>query len=221
MTTNGTVSEKTPLSVLLFHAAMNRRKSVTEFAEEIKVGPISLRQFINNKTQRPRTKTLEQIGEALNMPVDEVRRRMDLLPEAMPPFGQWLQQQMAGRYSRAALAKETKISDGALKNYLTGQTLPDSEQAQRLAEALGLPTLEVARVVIASTVAQNGGEVAPPAQEEASAAPSAGAADAEAAPALAASRGQEEEHLISLWRRLHPQARRATIHYIAGLLAEG
>jgi hypothetical protein len=31
----------------------------------------------------------------------------------------------------------------------------------------------------------------------------------------------EEEHLLALWRQMHPQGRRATLIYIAGLLAEG
>lgn len=30
----------------------------------------------------------------------------------------------------------------------------------------------------------------------------------------------EERRLLTLWRRLHPQGRRATLTYIAGLLAE-
>lgn len=216
MTTNGTISEKTPLSVLLFNEAMRRRKSVSDFAKEIEVGAISLRQFINNQTQRPRTKTLEQIGSALNMTVDEVRRRMDLLPEAAPPLGDWLKQHMdAKNFKRAGLAKATKISDGALKNYIIGQTLPDSEQAQRIVDALGVNALDLARVVVANQVLKEGGAVAPPEEAE-----EAEEAAEEAAPAVSG-RGPDEEQLLSLWRRLHPQGRRATVHYIAGLLAEG
>jgi transcriptional regulator with XRE-family HTH domain/DNA-binding phage protein len=222
MTTNGTISDRTPLSVLLFNEAMERRKSVSEFAEEIEVGAISLRQFISNKTQRPRTKTIEQISVALGMPVEEVRRRMELLPEATPSLGDWLRQHMTGRYTRASLAKETKISDGALKNYLSGQTLPDSEQAARLVDALGVTSLDLARVVVANQVAKEGGAVAPPEEPADSAAdagePGAGGEDA-ATPA--GGRGQDDDQLLGLWRRLHPQGRRATIHYIAGLLAEG
>jgi len=224
MTTNGTVSEKTPLSVLLFNEAIRRGKSVSDFAEEIGVGAISLRQFISNKTQRPRTKTLDQIAEALNMPSEDVRRRMDLRPEAMPPFGEWLKQRMdAKSFKRARLAKESGISDGALKNYLNGQTLPDSQQAQRLAEILGASSMDLARVIVASQVAKEGGEMAPPEPEPDEAADAtdgaSGGEAGEVAPVL--SRGQDDDQLLTLWRRLHPQGRRATIHYIAGLLAEG
>lgn len=225
MTTNGTISERTSLSVLLFNEAMRRRKSVSDFAQEIEVGAISLRQFINSKTQRPRTKTLEQIGSALNMPVDEVRRRMDLLPEAAPPLGEWLKRHMdAKNFKRATLAKATKISDGALKNYINGQTLPDAEQAQRIADALGIGSLELARVVVANQVLKEGGAVAPPeeaADEEAPEAEAAPAGEESAPAAQAVGRGPDEEQLLGLWRRLHPQGRRATVHYIAGLLAEG
>lgn len=82
------------------------------------------------RTQRPRQKTLEIIGQALDLEVEEVRQRMSYLPEAAPGFGAWLDSQMKakGKVSRAWLTRETKISDGALRNYLSGQTLPDSDR---------------------------------------------------------------------------------------------
>ena len=152
MPANGTIPDRTPLSVLLYHAAMSRNQSLSTFAEELDIGTISLRQFILGKTQRPRQKTLEIIGEALNLPVDEVRQRMSLLPEATPGFGEWLDRQMKakGKVSRARLTRETRISDGALRNYLSGQTLPDSDQAQRLASVLEVEPIEMAKVIVAT-----------------------------------------------------------------------
>ncbi|GAB4445486.1 MAG: helix-turn-helix transcriptional regulator [Chloroflexi bacterium OHK40] len=229
MTMDGAVPERTPLSVLLFHAAMSNHKSISDFARQIDIGAISLRQFIEGNTQRPRQKTLELIGGALGMPVEEVRRRMSLSPEAAPPFGEWLQAKMtASDFSRARLTRETKISDGALRNYLSGRTLPDSDQAQKLAEVLDVPPIEVARVVIASTIAQNGGAVAPAEpQAPPQAAPEASSPAAEAPttaalslPATTATMTPDETTLLSLWRQLHPQGRRATFNYIAMLLAE-
>jgi transcriptional regulator with XRE-family HTH domain len=230
MTSIDIVPDKIPLSVLLFHAAMLKSKSISDFASDLGVGPISLRQFILGNTQRPRQKTLDLISDTLNLPPDEVRRRMDLLPEAAPHFGEWLQNAMQGRFSRAKLTRETKISDGALRNYLSGQTLPDSEQAQRLAEVLEVPTLDLAQMIVANQVAQNGGAIAqpsdsPPAADTAAAdAPITIApvsAEALAAPAPRAAPVADEDHLLTLWRRLHPQGRRATLQYIAALLAEG
>ncbi len=230
MAANGALPDRTPLSVLLYHAAMSRNQSLSAFADELDIGAISLRQFILGKTQRPRQKTLEIIGQALDLEVEEVRQRMSYLPEAAPGFGAWLDSQMKakGKVSRAWLTRETKISDGALRNYLSGQTLPDSDQAQRLAEVLEVRPLEVAMVLVANEVAQKGGEVAPP-----SAGPAAGGDDATAGgddgalagSALAlhagsASGGHDEAQLLGLWRQLHPQARRATLGYIAMLLAE-
>jgi hypothetical protein len=237
MSTSGSYPEKLPLSVLLFHAAMNRNLSISDFAETLGVGPISLRQFILGKTQRPRQKTIDLIGQILDMSSDEVRRRMDLPPEAAPKFSEWLEAQIEGRFSRAKLTRETKISDGALRNYLSGQTLPDSDQAQRLVEALDIDSLQLAGMIVANQVAESGGFIAEPeAPADVDAppvsAPTAGvdptavapvAAEALAAPAPAAAHhaSPDEDHVLSLWRRLHPQGRRATVQYIATLLAEG
>jgi transcriptional regulator with XRE-family HTH domain len=236
MTTNGSIPERTPLSVLLFYAAMTNNKSISDFADQLDIGAISLRQFIEGNTQRPRQKTLELIGGALNMPVEEVRRRMSFAPEAAPSFGEWLQSQMGGgRFSRAKLTRETKISDGALRNYLSGRTLPDADQAQRLAEVLDAQPLDVARVIVATSIAQNGGAIAEPEEsaEEAAgaegAAPESLATDTTLASASSPSADvtstavgstPDESTLLSLWRQLHPQGRRATFSYIAMLLAE-
>ncbi|NNJ10441.1 transcriptional regulator [Chloroflexales bacterium ZM16-3] len=238
---NGSYPEKLPLSVLLFHAAMERDLSISDFAEALGVGPISLRQFILGKTQRPRQKTIDLIGETLSIPSDDVRRRMDLLPEAAPKFNEWLEAQIEGRFSRAKLTRETKISDGALRNYLSGQTLPDSDQARRLVEVLQVDGLQLAGLIVSNQVVESGGAVAEPDAPAALEAPPVSAptligesvtmspVSAEAPAALATASvaaplpasGSDEDHLLLLWRRLHPQGRRATVQYIATLLAEG
>lgn len=235
---NGKIADHLPLSVLLFHNAMERDLSLGKFADELGLSPLSLRQFIEGNTQRPRSKTLEMIATALQMPVEDVRRRLSIPPEAGPNFASWLQGQMQGRFSRARLTKETKISDGALRNYLAGQTLPDSDQARRLSEALGAPTMEIARLIIAHQTAQAGGVTVAPGSsaapsheaeteaveavaDSAPAAPSSVARSIEAAAATNSPTGnREEQQILHLWRQLHPQARRATLSYIAGLLAE-
>lgn len=228
MATNGAPSDRTPLSVLLFHAAMTSDKSISEYAEQLEIGAISLRQFIEGNTQRPRQKTLELIGNALGMPVEEVRRRMSLPPEATPTFGNWLEANMKrADFSRAKLTRETKISDGALRNYLADRTMPDSNQAQRLAEVLGADPLEVAKVIVANTVRENGGMVVEAEQGEdmgVELSPVGTGASAEEAWAEAAASAPggapDESALLGLWRQLHPQGRRATFSYIAMLLAE-
>lgn len=226
MAMNGAHSDRTPLSVLLFHAAMQRNQSLSAFADELDIGAISLRQFILGKTQRPRQKTLETIGQALDMPVEEVRQRMNYLPETAPAFGEWLDNQMKarGKFSRARLTRETKISDGALRNYLSNQTLPDSDQAQRLAAVLDVEPLEIARVIVANEVSQKGGQLAPPSDnQQPREAEGAEAPDTELARAsfnLSQGGSYDESQLLGLWRQLHPQGRRATLGYIAMLLAE-
>jgi len=229
----GTIPEKAPLSVLLFHAAMEAGKSISDFAEDLDVGAISLRQFIEGNTQRPRTKTLELIGGALELPLDEVRRHMGYSPEPAQPFGEWLDRTIkATDYSRARLTRETEISDGALRNYLANKTMPDADQARKIVDALQADAYEVAHLIVANTVAKKGGTLA---QAEATAmqagatiaplslnqdAPSALSAEFAASAGSAATVGGDEAALLSLWRQLHPQGRRATLSYIAMLLAE-
>jgi hypothetical protein len=108
--------------------------------------------------------------------------------------------------------------------------LPDSDQAQKLAEILEVEPLELAKVLVADQTIRSGGETMPAAEspedmESAGAAASAangiyGEVAEQRARAFPATAG-EEEHLLLLWRQLHPQGRRATLNYIASLIAEG
>lgn len=233
-----------PLSVLLFNSAMRQNIPLSDYAKKIGIGALSLRQFISGQTQRPRGKTLELLAHALGMSVEEVRRRTAIRPTAAPPFCEWLKGKMDGRFSRARLTRETRISDGALRNYLSGQTLPDSDQSQRLAETLDVDPLDLAKVLVADQTVRSGGEtVLPPTSStNAGLAGTAGTALMTDGTLAALSGGEtngdrpvgtrgsqstraamitgDEEHVLNLWRQLHPQARRATLIYIAGLLAE-
>lgn len=214
-----------PLSVLLFHAAMEKDVGLSEFARQIGISALSLRQFIANKSQRPRGRTLELIGEALGISEEEVRRRAALPITSAPRFRDWLKTLVRERrISRSRLNQETRISDGALRNYLNGQTLPDSNQARRLAQSLEVNFLEFARVLVADHVVRNGGKVVAPSGQEQNTTFGLGDRGEEGttewgsrswAPSTA-----DEEHMLSLWRKLHPQGRRATLLYIAGLLTE-
>ena len=221
-------SDRVPLSVMLFHAAMERSQSLSAFANELQVGTTSLRQLILGKTQNPRQKTLNSIGQLLNLSTDELNRRMDLGLEATPEFREWLKAQMAGRFNRSRLAKETNISIGALSNYLEGKTLPDSDHAGALAQTLGAPMLEVARTIVANLVVDAGGVTVPAEAELVSAEasmdkqPPVTESSVEATSALGNTpvASYDELQLLGLWRQLHPQGRRATLSYIAMLLAE-
>ncbi|MCG8349798.1 MAG: helix-turn-helix transcriptional regulator [Chloroflexales bacterium] len=241
---NGASLTNLPLSVLLFNAAMTQNIALSDFAEQIGLGALSLRQFISGQTQRPRGKTLELLAEALGISLDEARHRTSLRPITTPSFADWLKAQMDERFSRAKLTRETRISDGALRNYLAGQTLPDADQAQRLADALGVSSLDIAQVIVADLTLRSGGETAPAPIEEPftplvdlslDIAPDVSSAqmnsdsredyDEKVASTLRLGPGvpvaRDEDQLIHLWRQLHPQGRRATLIYIAGLLAEG
>jgi transcriptional regulator with XRE-family HTH domain len=233
MVAQAVFDEDVPLAVLLFYAAMERNQSVSEFADVVGIGAISLRQLIKGETHRPRTQSLERISAALHMPTAELRRRLELAVEARPDFAAWMQARMKGRFSRAKLGQLVQISDGAMRNYLTGRSLPDADQAQRLAAALDVPSLDMARILVANQIVRSGGTVESPQQPAVPVSttpqpqvrdmsePPAALPDVSvpyAAPMIAA--GVDEERLLALWRRLHPQARRATQLYIAGLLAE-
>jgi len=222
-----------PLSVLLFYTAMTQNIALSEFAKNLGIGALSLRQFISGQAQRPRGRTLELLASALGMPVEEVRHRTSLRPTSAPRFNDWIKGKMNGRFSRAKLTRETHISDGALRNYLSGQTLPDTDQAQRLAETLDVDPLELAKVLVADHIVRSGGQTIP-ASASATGTSQMGISAAigcDSGDMLASYRsgfsGQGnsiiaggEEHMLALWRKLHPQGRRATLNYIATLLAE-
>jgi transcriptional regulator with XRE-family HTH domain len=231
--------EDLPLSVLLFNAAMSRGVALREFAEQLGINALSLRQFISGQTQRPRSRTLDVLAKMLDMPVEEVRRRASLLPTSAPSFADWLKTQMnEGNFSRARLTRETRISDGALRNYLSGQTLPDTDQAQRLSEVLQVEPLQLAKVLVAEQTVRAGGTTVEPEIPDEESGMFAGG---DMASGLNGVEGQDEigaygaggrggafhssmgdeERLLFLWRQLHPQGRRATLNYIAALLAEG
>ncbi|WP_129674977.1 helix-turn-helix transcriptional regulator [Candidatus Chloroploca sp. Khr17] len=219
-----------PIAVLLFHRAMSRGQSLSDFAEEVGIGTISLRQFMLGKTTRPRERTMEALSSVLDLPIEEIRQRMGRQPEAAPPFGAWLKAEMEGRFSRSRLNREAKISDGAMRNYLSNRTLPDADQAQRLAEVLGVVPLELARIIVANQFAEagivlmNGQMVAPINNEAVVSAEGAVVAWAELNGSGAKPSGQElssdEVQLLGLWRQLHPQAKRATLGYLAILASE-
>lgn len=232
-----------PLSTLLFYTAMQQEIAISDFAEQLGIGALSLRQFIAGQTRRPRGRTLELIAKALGISVEEARERATFHPTAAPRFADWLKKQMEvkGHLSRARLTRETGISDGALRNYLSGQTLPDADQAQRLCHTLNVDSLELAKILVADQTVRAGGQTVP------STSTSDGAQSTEEEPVaqthridtamdeepvasqafnrtnrfMPASFPSEEEHLLHLWHQLHPQGRRATLIYIAGLLAEG
>jgi transcriptional regulator with XRE-family HTH domain len=166
------------------------------------------------------------------MSVEDVRYRASLMPTSAPRFAEWLKSHMdSDNLSRARLTRETGISDGALRNYLSGQTLPDADQAQRLAQTLGVEPLDMAKVLVADQTVRSGGTTAPaPVEEidEAEASTGGGYGDALGGDGFSderfVARGpapSEEERLLRLWRQLHPQGRRATFSYMADLLAEG
>ncbi|RMD77664.1 MAG: XRE family transcriptional regulator, partial [Chloroflexi bacterium] len=145
-----TSDEKMPLSVLLFHAAMQRRMSLADFAAVLGLSVATLRSYLfeAGSRSRMRSKTVEQMAEILNIPANEVRERAELLPYTEQLFSEWLKAHMQGRFTRASLCTATKISDSAMKNYLNGQTTPDPDNAIRLAEVLGADSLTVARLIV-------------------------------------------------------------------------
>ncbi len=225
-----------PLSVMLFHAAMQHELALSKYAHQLGISPLSLRQFITGQTQRPRGKTLEILAKALNLSPDAVRYCNTLLPYAAPAFATWLEQRMrAGVFSRARLNRETSISDGALRNYLDGQTLPDTDQAQRMAVALRVDSLEMAHILVANHMARQGAvDLLEAPQPQLNGQPTALPEAVEAPPVLVATNGpstptedlppnddiHEERRLLTRWRKLNPDGRRATLKYIAELLAE-
>lgn len=237
-------SSTMPLSILLFTTAMNREQSISQFAKELNIGTISLRQFIMGNTQRPRQKTLETLGDMLGLTAEEVRERSEILPYAQPEFSTWLAEQIASRpkFSRARLVREADISDSAIRNYLAGVTLPDAHQAARIAKVFEVDPTDMAAMIVANTITAEGRQLTTaPTDTYTTSTTAIDLAEPDAPPLLhalstpdallssAAPNGSEattgslshdEAQILSLWRQLHPQGRRATYNYIAMLLAE-
>lgn len=245
-----------PLAVLLFCKAMEQEQTLRSLAEGIGLGPVSLRQIMTGETRRPRAKSLTLLSSLLGLSIEDVRHSYAQVFMPAPKFCVWLTARVSGRIPRAKITRDTEISDSALRNYLSGRTLPDAHQAVRLAESLGVDPLVLARMIMADMVRRDTGIAIPEAEVIDEAPPVAANQPAEAefeeeeapppivvpptmpsllppiaasplvvptmeSPSIEVSRTYDEDHLLSLWRRLHPQGRRATLIYIAGLLAEG
>ncbi len=220
MTLDSIISPQVSLSVMLFHEAMRRDQSISKFAADLDIGTLSLRQLILGKTKSPRQKTLETLAQVLGLTLQELHKHMALRPYLAPPFHAWLDQQMKPRFNRLRLVQAAKISDGALRNYLKGQTFPDADQAMRLALAMEVHPLEMASIIVANQMVEAGSELEPPPPVETASEEDTQDEALLATPMLSIPSGHDEAQLLALWRQLHPQARRATLGYIAMLLAE-
>jgi len=217
--------QSTPLSILLFHAAMQRDRKLAEFAADLGIGVATLRSYLfeSKSSDRIRSATITRMAEVLGYPAAMVRKCLLITPVRGRRFADWLEDQLTRR-SRASLRRETGISDSALKNYLQGDTTPDPKNARRIANALQAPYWLLAELIVTSAIDPDGDRL-PPAAELPSPAPAPlmtipqPDADTEETGSGSA-QGYTEEHLLTLFRRLHPHGRRATLHYIAMLLAE-
>lgn len=222
--------QSTPLSILLFHEAMRRGLTLAEFAAVLGVGVATLRSYLfeTKSSDRIRSATIARMAEVLNLPAPIVRQCLLITPVRGRPFGAWLTEKLSGKVSRAALRRDTGISDSALKNYLQGNTTPDPHNAQRIAEVLNIPFGLMAEVIVTAELMAGGMPLAePPVQSGLLPAPLMTIPQPEPQPRTSADtahsaepQGYTEERLLTLFRRLHPQGRRATMHYIAMLLAE-
>jgi transcriptional regulator with XRE-family HTH domain len=220
--------QSTPLSILLFHAAMQRDRSLAEFAADLGIGVATLRSYLfeSKSSDRIRSATIARMAEVLGYPAATVRTCLLITPVRTRSFSSWLTEQLSGKRSRAALRRDTGISDSALKNYLQGDTTPDPHNARRIADALQAPLGLLAELIVTSAIDPKGDRLPPAAGLPATVPaplmtiPQPAAQPEEPAAGSAEPQGYTEEHLLTLFRRLHPHGRRATLHYIAMLLAE-
>jgi hypothetical protein len=166
------------VGTLLFKTMMADNFDIASSAVRMGIESNTLRQFIENRTTRPRSKTLVAIAERLGIKSNELQALILNKPKRRERFDVWLNAQLTsgnvfpmpdGPPERdkkliGLIARRSGIGSQSLCNYLLGLTLPDTDQAMRLADVL-MPgdvvaaITEMAEVVVSDMVIRAGGEL--------------------------------------------------------------
>jgi hypothetical protein len=141
-----------PLPVRIFRAAMERQRSLADYAQSLDIGADSLRAIVTAQLDHVEPGTLDQLADLYQQPRKTLRDQLSVAPP-QESFAAWLKRNMEG-ISQHALRTRVQLDSKTLKRFLNGEMLPDSDQAERLARALYIDRTELARVVTATMIDQ-------------------------------------------------------------------
>ena len=136
-----------PLPARIFHAAMQRQLSLDAYAATLAVPGDTLRTMLTAQADQLPLEVVTGLAVAHGQQADTRPSQPALLADA-EPFSSWLERQMEG-VTQASLRTRTQLEPRLLRAFLNGKSLPDADQAERLARALYLDSAEMAGVIVA------------------------------------------------------------------------
>jgi hypothetical protein len=136
-----------PLPARIFHTAMQRQLSLDAYAATLDVPAEAMRALVAAHAEQLAPEIISQLAAAHGQ---QAEAGLAPLAEAtaVEPFHAWLGRHMEG-VSQTALRRRAQLDAPLLRAFLSGKSLPDAEQAERIARALYIDSAEMARIIVA------------------------------------------------------------------------
>ena len=140
------------LPVRIFRAAMEQQRSLVDYAQSLDISAASLLAIITAQLDHVEPDVLHGLADLYQQSRETLGDHVSVSPP-QESFAAWLKRNMEG-ISQLALRTRAQLDFKTLKQFLNGNMLPDSDQAERLARALYIDRTEIARVVTATMIHQ-------------------------------------------------------------------
>jgi hypothetical protein len=131
---------------------MEQQRSLVDYAQSLDISAASLLAIITAQLDQVEPDALHRLADLYQQSRETLRDHVAVSPP-QESFAAWLKRNMEG-ISQHALRTRAQLDFKTLKQFLNGNMLPDSDQAERLARALYIDRTEVARVVTATMIHQ-------------------------------------------------------------------
>jgi hypothetical protein len=139
--------DQLPLPVRIFHTAMQRQKPLDAYAAGLDIPAEALRALLTAQTDGLDPEALNRLAVAHGLSAEAGLASLSEVAAA-ESFSAWLNRHMEG-ISQTSLRARTQLDGPQLRAFLNGKTLPDADQAERIARALYVNSVEMARIIVA------------------------------------------------------------------------
>lgn len=139
-----------PLPARIFHAAMQRRVSLDAYAATLAIPGDTLRAMLTAQADQLPPEVVTSLAAAHGQRAD-TSLAPPIAGADVEPFSAWLERQMEG-VPQASLRTRAQLEPRLLRAFLSGKSLPDADQAERLARALYVDSAEMARIIVADMI---------------------------------------------------------------------